>query len=407
MKVGILYRYIFREMFFPFLISLLVLTGLLFLVRILRLVELVVHQNVNILEVGLLFSYVVPRFFEIALPMSILIGIIVAFGRLSADSEIVVLRASGLSLNQLVAPVLLFATLVSIFTLITTCFVTPRANYQLNLGIFRLAQMKAHSSLVPGVFNEFGPLTVYAENISNSSGKLEHLLISDQIQEDRPKTSIAKSGQLISDEKNRQLTLRLYEGSIYEGSHKNFNITSFDIENVNLSSEQLGEGEEARDGKYSNELPMNQLSTSLKNLQMSEDSISSDDLKLLSRYKVEWHRRLVLPMACICLSLLGLCLGIQPSRGEYSWGTSMTVTLGILVIVAYYLLLALATALGKQAIAPAWFVMWLPNIACLALSLFFLKQISSERWLGVGQKVAGTIESLVSRIKILTGYSNV
>ena len=146
----------------PFLISLLVLTGLLFLIRILKLVELIVHQNVNIVEVGILFSYVIPRFFEIALPMSILIGIIVAFGRLSADSEIVVLRASGLSLTQFVAPVLMFSILVALFTCLITFVVTPNANYKLSLGIFQLAKAKAHSGLVPGVFNQFGDLTVYA-----------------------------------------------------------------------------------------------------------------------------------------------------------------------------------------------------------------------------------------------------
>ena len=76
----------------PFLLSVGVLTGVLFIARVLKLVDLVVNKSIPLFDVVLLFSYVVPGFLEMAVPMALLLGILLAFSRLSADSELVVIR---------------------------------------------------------------------------------------------------------------------------------------------------------------------------------------------------------------------------------------------------------------------------------------------------------------------------
>jgi len=88
MRVPILHKYVFREMLFPFLVCLFVFTGILFLARILKLVELVITKNVPISDILLLFSYVVPRFMVIAIPMSIMLAVLLAFGRLSVSRSL-------------------------------------------------------------------------------------------------------------------------------------------------------------------------------------------------------------------------------------------------------------------------------------------------------------------------------
>ncbi len=390
----VLFKYIFKETLFPFLISLVVFTGILFLFRVLKLVELIVSKNAPFVEILTLFSCVIPRFLEVALPMSTLLGVVIAFGRLSSDSEIVVVRASGLSLGQLVRPIILFSTLIMLLTLLMTFFVTPKANHRLGTGLFQLATMQARSGLLPGVFNSFGPLTVYAENIEDDGAVLEKILISDSLKPDQPKYSVARSGLLISDSSNRRLSLRLYQGKVFEGGGQNFNVTSFDIENVNLSTDELTGGEKTRDGKVSSELTMPELSANLKELKSKQDMLGSEELKQLARYKVEWHRRIALPVACIAVALVAMCLGIQPSRGDFSWGMSATIIVGVLAIILYYLGLALGTALGNESIAPAWLAMWVPNLLFFALAAWLFKQIGSEKWLTVGQALGTAFEKI-------------
>jgi len=230
----ILFRYIAREIFSDFWVTLFVFTGILFLMRVLKLVDLVVTKNVPITDILLLFSYVIPRFLELAVPMALLIGVILVFGRLSADSELIVMRTSGLSFRQLAVPVAVFSAIAFVLTLILSCWVTPWANHRLGLGVFEIAKMQASTGLIPGVFNEVGLLTIYAEKIDKDTGRLQHVIIADRRNPEISRNFIAKNGQIVSDDKTRTLMLRLYDGSISEGSGLDYNITYFEINNITL-----------------------------------------------------------------------------------------------------------------------------------------------------------------------------
>ena len=91
-------------------------TFVLLIARLLRLIELVVNRGVPATNILRIFAYIVPAFLEVTVPMAMLLAIIVAFGRLSADSEMVAFRSSGLSLYQLITPVAIFVTLATIAT---------------------------------------------------------------------------------------------------------------------------------------------------------------------------------------------------------------------------------------------------------------------------------------------------
>ena len=109
----IVHRYVFREIVVPFLFGLSVFTFILLIARLLKLIELVVTRGVPVLNILQLLSYIMPAFLEVTVPMAMLLAILIAFGRLSADSEMVALRSSGLSLYQLIAPVAIFALLAT------------------------------------------------------------------------------------------------------------------------------------------------------------------------------------------------------------------------------------------------------------------------------------------------------
>jgi len=109
--VRIVHRYIFREILVPFALGLSLFTFVLLIARLIKLIELVVNRGVPLVSVLRLLTYILPAFLEVTLPMAMLLAILVAFGRLSADSEMVALRSSGLSLYQLVPPVAVFVVI--------------------------------------------------------------------------------------------------------------------------------------------------------------------------------------------------------------------------------------------------------------------------------------------------------
>src|SRR4030066_434249 len=101
------YLYILKEVFPIFLIGLMIFTFILLMDKILKLIELIVSRGVNLSQILMLLLFISPSFLIFTIPMSVLLAILLAFGRLSTDSEITALKASGISLYQLFLPVII------------------------------------------------------------------------------------------------------------------------------------------------------------------------------------------------------------------------------------------------------------------------------------------------------------
>lgn len=393
LRIPIIYRYVLREITVPFLITLFTLTGLLFLIQVLKLMELVVDRSVPFIDILRLFSYVVPQFLELAIPMAVLIGVIVALGRLSADSEIVAMRASGIPISSLNRPIYFFSSFVFIGAVITTFFLAPWANYRLGLGLFELAKSQATAGLSSGVFNDFGKLTIYAEGVSEESRRLGNIVIEDKRDSNTERVIIANHGQVVPDDASRKLMLRLFDGSIYEGRRGDFNLTYFDINTLELPHSELAEDDSSVKGKKAREMPAPELFRTA----FSDDVPISADLQAVQerrQAKLEMHRRIAFVFVPLLVAIVALALGIQPSRASNSWGGGVSVGIGIVVIIIYYVSFAFLTALGEQGLMPAVLSAWIPNVLLLLLGVYMFHMIREERWSSVSQALGNLLASI-------------
>ncbi len=396
----IIYRYVTAEILWPFLLSLFVFTGILFLARSLKLVDLVINKDVPVGDILLLFSYIIPRFLEIAVPMSLLLAVILAFGRLSSDSEIIVIRATGLSIRSLAYPVLLFAAAAMLFTTIIAFWIRPWANHRLGVGMFEIARRQTTSALVPGAFNNLGQLTIYAERIGQNGNKLENVIISDLRNPELMRIFFAKHGQIVSDEKSRTLNLKLFDGSIQEGAGQDFSMTYFEITSVRLPHRELLEEAPTRGGKKSNEMYIAELNNAIAALRREAPVDEKNQRRNLARFQVELQKRIALPFSCLCIALIALALGIQPSRGGHTWGAAANVAMGISLILFYYVLFALASTLGEQGRAHAA-VVWMPNLLFAVLGLYLAEKTGSEQWLAVSEAIGDKLRWLAAKLRII------
>src|SRR3954471_7905923 len=206
-------RYFLWEVTVPFLFGIGVFTFILLVARMLKLVELVVNRNVSLFEIGKLFAYILPTFLEVTVPMALLLAILLAFGRLSADSEIVALKTSGLSLYQMMVPVLAFTFLVYLLSLFLAMYARPWGNEKLKAGLYEIAKTRASAGLSERVFNDdFAGLVIYVEHIQPPGDQLGGILISDNRDPNQRNTVISKRGFLVSNEETHTVTLRLLDG---------------------------------------------------------------------------------------------------------------------------------------------------------------------------------------------------
>ena len=363
----ILDRYILRELVIPFLLGLAIFTSILLIVRILKLVELVVNRGVPLAQMIRVFSYILPAFLEVTVPMALLLAILVAFGRLSSDSEIVALRAAGVSLYRLLGPVSAFAVAVAGLTLWLSFTARPWGNSHLRTGLYEVVKARATAGLKPRVFNdEFKQLVIYVDRIQPAGDRLEGILISDTRERTAQNTIYAESGRVVSDERHHTLTLRLQNGGIYSTGHDNgYQDTRFATYDLTLDLGAALANLRQRE-RAASEMTVDELRAAVTAKQAAGEPTFVE--------RVELHRKVSIPFACVVFAALGVPLGIQPSRAVHSRGF----TLSLALIFVYYLLLTFGQNLGERGALPPVVAVWIPNAALSVVALVLLTRAVRE-----------------------------
>jgi lipopolysaccharide export system permease protein len=365
----IVHRYIFREILNPFLLGLSVFTSVLLLARLLKLIELVVNRGLPAGIVLRLFSYILPAFLEVTVPMAMLLAILVAFGRLSADSEMVALRGSGVSLYQLVPPIAIFAVLATVATGALSMYARPWGNRSLKSALYEIARTRASAGLKPQVFNDdFPGLVIYTEHIDPSGDRLTHVLISDERDSQQRNTILAREGIMVSDRETQTLTLRLLDGWIHttDSQGRAEYQTEFQSYDVNLDLRQAFADLRHRE-RDPKELSLPQLRRVIAAKQARGVAYGPE--------LVEFHRKFSIPFACVVFGLVAVPLGIQPARAVRSHGFAVSLA----IIFLYYIFLSGGQALAEQGVVSAVVGLWLPNAVLGVLGIYLFGQAARER----------------------------
>jgi lipopolysaccharide export system permease protein len=367
-RVTILDRYILREMVVPFVLGLAIFTSILLIVRILKLVELVVNRGVPLAQMLRIFSYILPAFLEVTVPMALLLAILVAFGRLSSDSEVIAMRAAGISLYRLLVPVAIFASVIAVLTGWLSVTARPWGNSHLRQGLYEIVKTRAAAGIKPKVFNdEFKNLVIYVDRVQPATDVLEGILVADTRDPSLHNTIYAQTGRLITNERQHSLTLRLENGGIYSTGEKDegyqdTRFTTYDITlDLNAALTQLRDRE-----RDVSELTLPELRAAVTEKLASGDPAHAE--------RVELQRKLAIPFACLVFAAIGVPLGIQPTRAVHSRGFSLSLAL----IFLYYLLLTFGQNLGERGSLPPVVAVWLPNAVLAVVAAVLLLRAGQE-----------------------------
>ncbi len=379
----IVHRYIFREILTPFLLGLGIFTFVLLIARLLKLIELVVNRGLPPIEVLRLLGYLLPAFLEVTVPMAMLLAILIALGRLSADAEMVALRSSGLSLYQLMPPIVTFVALVTMATAALALEGRPWGNRSLRLALWDIARTHASAGLKPQIFNdEFPGLVIYAERIDARDDRLIHVLIADEREPGQRNTVFAREGHMLTDADAQTVTLRLIDGAIHtvdSDAGADYQ-TKFELYDVNLDLREALAGAR-EEGALPKEMTLSQLESVMAEKQAAGTPFRTE--------LVEYHRKFAIPFACVVFGLVAVPLGIAPARAVKSRGFAVS----LVVIFVYYILLSAGQGLAEQGTVPAVVGLWLPNALFAAIGLLLFRQAARERPL-VGNRVADWSEHL-------------
>lgn len=362
-------RYIAKEITVPFFLGLSIFTFVLLMDKIVSLVELVVSKGVKLSEMVSIIAYILPSFFSITIPMAFLLAVLLAFGRLSSDEELTAAKSSGLSLLQMMPPVITLSVITFIITLLLMVYVLPWGNYSFRLKMYDIVKRKADTGIVPGrLVDSFEDMVLYARGKDQASGRYEGILISEDRMGKKSRTITAREGEIFSRPDNLSVTLRLYDGAIHNegGKQLQYKVIDFATYDITLSMNFEG-GEPGIISKGDRELSLSDISKRVKSMKEKGQPYNY----LL----VEFHKKFSIPFACIVFSLIGVPLGIQGKRSGKGHGF----TISLLLITVYYIFLLGGEAIGDNGTIPPFIAMWAPNILFLVIGLYLLFNANAER----------------------------
>jgi len=305
-------------------------------------------------------SYLLPNVAIITLPFALLIGTIVGLNRLSADSEIIAAKGSGLSLLKLATPLFALGIAATMASLLLTHYVSPWSIKQLRLTRDHLIRETLGQNIKPHTFSNYFPnYLIYIQEIDHVSGDWLGVFILNKDSTQATRLFTANRGEIrITDPPIPSIEIQLSQGlslETFSNAANNQNLAFFNKLTIKLSN--LGNAATNTTFQESHlsvqEMPTYQLTDRMADQAQPKEMIQA---------AIEYHKRFALPFACLILVAIGTTVGVRASR--YS-GRAAGGALGFSVAITYYLILIAGQNLAiSRTLAPAAGI-WLANVICL------------------------------------------
>ncbi len=364
----LLYSYLATEMLAPFFASFVVMNCVFFLVKLIPFLNIVLELEISFADFLRLFCYLFPNMFLYSIPMAAMMGVIISFTRLSADAEILAFKASGISLYQMLPPVILVSLCVGLLTSFFSVSLIPKSELAMKQLMFQVAKEKIDKGIKEDQFTEaLGDLVVYVDSIDKESGEWKNVWVSDMRGQTHPVITMAQTGNMTAFIEKMMVTITLNNGSLHRPDRKKSQIIGFDsyVINIPLQTPALFDGDDLAS--------LSAKSMTLNQLQDAATLAGRDSDEGRDRL-VHYHKRLALPVGCFILSLLGLPLGLLAGPGKKAIG----IPLGLGFFILYYILFTLGKSVADDTQLPVVLAMWLPNALFFALALYTIRQAAIE-----------------------------
>lgn len=341
-------QYIFFEMIPSFIVGVIVFISIILMFQVLRLTEFALVHGVGFSTIAEIIGYISISMLPILLPMSLLFAVILTYGRLSADSEVVAMKASGLHMGMLLLPALVLSLLVGVLSAQTSFNIAPWGNRQFELIYRKMGSMKAGIALKEGTFAEgFFDKVIYAGEVDSKKGLLRKVFIYDESSGDAPLTVIAKEGQIVPDPEapGHSVLLRLTDGDIHRKTQSHTKI-KFDTYDIQLSEPVREDTSE----KSPQSMTLLEVERKLKTKNMVDE-----ERRL---YETEFHKRWAISILCLVFALIGVGLGTTTNRRAAKAG-GMILCIGLIIV--YWILYVAAEGAARSGTLPVIMAIWLPN----------------------------------------------
>jgi len=426
----ILIKYILKNHLLPFLFACVVLIAIFLLQFFMKFADKLVGKGLGTWVITKLIVYNLAWMVVLVIPMAVLVATLMAFGNMSQNNEVAIMKASGISLYRMIIPPIFASIILALFLVYFNNYIYPDANHAARLLMEDITRKKPTLSLVPGVFSqEVANYAILAREVDQQTSELKDLTIYDYSAPPKVNIVTAKEGKIYFAPAQKKLIMDLKIGEIHESDNFRQNIyrklrfqhhkiampaeqftfeqstpggprgdrelgapamlaiiDSIKIVQANYQKEfenKLDESLGAK-GKYipvdttSNKYIFVKVEQRLRFLQNSFNDVLNRmeyNRKEMNRYMVEVHKKYALPVACIIFVLIGAPLGTMTRKG----GIGMASGISLVFFVIYWAFLIGGEKLADRDLISPLVGIWSANFFLGILGVLLLIKTAKEK----------------------------
>ena len=332
-----------------------------------EMLDLLINHNVPLETVLSFIAFVLPFSMTFTIPWGFLTAVLLVFGRLSADNEIIALRSNGVSFTRVFFPVLGIALF-----LVGVCFwinteVAPKAQYAMLTSLYRIATSNPTAMFqADEVVDQFPDRRIY---VGSREGDLMKNLIVFEIDEKGipSKVVFAKTGTLTSDMQHNRLLLKVQDAHFEQRDHRQPDQVDMIRQGITMREGVFPMSLQKLFDQKKREKPL-----SSHTLQELFVELAKPDCPRRLAFQVEISKRFSLSLAALSFALIAVPLGITAHRKE----TSVGFALSLVIAFGYFFFIIVADTFRNNANAFPVILIWLPNLFFTGLGIWLFSRLA-------------------------------
>ena len=414
-----LHLYLIKAFLIPFITTFFIAIFLLLMQFLWKYIDDLVGKGLEINQLFVLLFYASARFVPLALPISMLLSSIMVFGKLSENNELVALKSSGISFFKMLKPILAFVIIISICSFLFSNYALPIANLKNASMIYDIQKKKPAFNIKEGIF--YNDIEGYSLKVGekNIDGKrLKDIIIYDHTSNNGNKKVIIANAYIDVNENSKK------GKTTYRRTYFKENLIRFDLSNFNIlnNSQKLYKGHYAMlnnkqlkisidsltkeinikksefNSNFNNKYNIQNLSIKPKTSKINKNynnkvyGIAINKLKtiksllsnykkditykkiIITKHKIELHRKYSLAFACLILFLVGAPLGTIIKKG----GFGLPAVISISFFLLYHVLSMIGEKSAKDLSIEAYEGIWLANVVFVPIALFLIYKAKND-----------------------------
>ncbi len=354
-------RYILKKLIAVFLLTVVFFTAILFMFNVFRIARHVA-AGLQLSLAAKLFLYLVPSLLGFSIPFGALVACLLVYGRLSAQNEILALRANGVSLYRTASPALILALTTFLLALLVFGVISPKGKYAVRMLRKELGKVNPVFLFEPGrTINAFPGFSIY---LGRKSGNRLHEIVIHRVDEQGVTTRIdAQTGTVEHDPDSGKIAMKLRNVKVIMSQRGEPHFWDERDKSMEILFDLASAMEKITVPKREDDMTYREL--------LARARIAREDAENPLLYLMELNTRLVLSFACFSFAIIGTPLGIRVHRGEKTVGISI----GLGLAMSFYTVVMFAERLRDKPGVHPGLLMWLPNVILVVLGILFFRRI--------------------------------